>query len=429
MSKNVVVVGCQWGDEGKGKIVDLLTERAAAVIRFQGGHNAGHTLVINGKKTILRLIPSGILRPDVWCFLGNGVVVSPSALLSEIKELENTQVSVRDRLRISHACPVVLPSHVALDQAREGCSKSAIGTTQRGIGPAYEDKIARRAIRMGDLLHPKDFANKLAELLNYHNFILQQRFNLPAIDYQKTLDETLTIAKELTPLIADVSVLLEQQRRAGKNLLFEGAQATFLDIDHGTYPFVTSSNTTASAAATGTGFGPLYFDYVLGIVKAYSTRVGMGPFPTELDDAIGEIIRVKGREFGSNTGRPRRCGWVDTVMLQRAVQINSVSGLCVMKLDVLDELATIKICAAYRCGDKILSAPPFDSEEFAQCVPVYEEFPGWQTSTVGITEFAKLPANAQTYLRRIEELVGTPIAMVSTGPDRNETIVLRQVFD
>lgn len=429
MARNLVVIGCQWGDEGKGKIVDLLTEHVAAVIRFQGGHNAGHTLVINGHKTILRLIPSGILRPHVQCLIGNGVVLSLSALLAEIAELEATNLPVRDRLRISAACPLIMPYHSALDQACETRSgNDAIGTTKRGIGPAYEDKVARRGLRVGDLLHPERFASKLKELLDYQNFILQHYHHAPAVDYQKTLDEMLSLGAQITPLIADVPALLIALREQGKNLLFEGAQGTFLDIDQGTYPFVTSSNTTAGAAATGSGFGPRYLDYVLGITKAYATRVGAGPFPTELSDNAGELLRQRGREFGSVTGRPRRCGWLDAVILRRAVQINSVSGLCITKLDVLDGLDTVRICIGYRQGNQTLSTPPLDFEELAQCTPVYEDLPGWHTPTVGITQFDALPDTAQAYLRRIEELAGAPIAMISTGPDRDETIMLQTIF-
>lgn len=428
MSKSVVVVGCQWGDEGKGKIVDLLTEHAQAVIRFQGGHNAGHTLVINGKKTILRLMPSGVLRPGVMCIIGNGVVLSPATLLEEIQTLEATGVSVRDRLRISPACPLSLPFHTALDQAREA-GANAIGTTKRGIGPAYEDKIARRALRVGDLLYPQRFAEKLAALLDYHNFILKNYYQTETIDYQKVLSETLQQSEIIIPLVTDVSTLLVQLYQERKNLLFEGAQATFLDIDHGTYPFVTSSNTVAGAAATGTGIGPRYLDYVLGITKAYATRVGNGPFPSELTDSQGEALRARGHEFGSVTKRPRRCGWLDTVMLKRAVQLNSISGLCVTKMDVLDECDVINICVAYRYKGQLLSASPLDIEELEQCEPVYETLPGWRVSTAGIKEFHSLPEKARAYLRRVEELVGAPIAMVSTGADRQETIVLQKVFD
>lgn len=430
MNKNLIIIGCQWGDEGKGKIVDLLTENVAAVIRFQGGHNAGHTLVINGKKTILRLIPSGILRSNVHCLIGNGVVISPDALLSEIKELENTGMNVRDRLRISPACPLILPSHIALDIAREqGKGDAAIGTTKRGIGPAYEDKVARRGLRVSDLLNPLRFAEKLTEILHYHNFLLQQFYQAKTVDYQTTLDELLTHAKELTPLIADIPALLADYHQQGKHLLFEGAQGTFLDIDQGTYPFVTSSNTTAGAAATGSGFGPRNFDYVLGISKAYSTRVGSGPFPTELTDNIGELLRNRGNEYGSVTKRPRRCGWLDAVLLKRSVQLNSVSGLCITKMDVLDEFATLKICTGYRYNNQILTTFPLNIEQLANCKPIFEELPGWQTTTTHSKKFSDLPANAQMYLKRIEQLAGVPIDIVSTGPDRDETIVLRNLFE
>ena len=430
MNKNLIIIGCQWGDEGKGKIVDLLTENVAAVIRFQGGHNAGHTLVIDGKKTILRLIPSGILRRNVHCMIGNGVVISPDALLSEIKELESTGMNVRDRLRISPACPLILPSHIALDIAREqGKGDAAIGTTKRGIGPAYEDKVARRGLRMSDLSNPSHFAEKLKEILHYHNFLLQQFYQTATVDYQATLDELLTHAKELTPLIADIPALLADYRQQGKHLLFEGAQGTFLDIDQGTYPFVTSSNTTAGAAATGSGFGPRNFDYVLGISKAYSTRVGSGPFPTELTNDIGESLRNQGNEYGSVTKRPRRCGWLDAVLLKRSVQLNSVSGLCITKMDVLDEFATLKICIGYRYSNQILTTFPFNVEQLANCEPVFEELPGWQATTTHCKNFFDLPANAQAYLKRIEQLTGVPVDIVSTGPDRDETIILRNLFE
>lgn len=427
MNKNIVIIGCQWGDEGKGKIVDLLTEHVAAVVRFQGGHNAGHTLVINGHKTILRLIPSGILRSKVTCMIGNGVVISPAALVGEIKELETNNISVRDRLRISPACPLVLPSHIAIDQARE-TGDAAIGTTKRGIGPAYEDKVARRGLRVQDLLDPKQFAHKFKQLLAYHNFLLQNYYQVAPVDYQTALDELLTAGAELTPMMADIPGLLAEYQQQGKHLLFEGAQGTFLDIDHGTYPYVTSSNTTAGAAATGSGFGVRHLDYVLGITKTYSTRVGAGPYPTELLDDIGEQLRKRGNEFGSVTKRPRRCGWLDAVILRRAVQLNSISGLCLTKLDVLDELSTLRICVGYRLGDKILNAPPLANEQFSKCEPIYEELPGWKTPTLGIKQFSALPPNAQKYLRRIEELAGVPIALISTGPDREETITLQSVF-
>lgn len=427
MINNIVVVGCQWGDEGKGKIVDLLTEHVSAVVRFQGGHNAGHTLVINGKKTILRLLPSGILHPNVHCLIGNGVVISPLALLTEIKELEATSLSVRDRLHISETCPLVMPYHIALDQAKEG-RKNGIGTTKRGIGPAYEDKIARRGLRVGDLLYPEYFATQLAELLDYHNFLLKNYYQAETFDYQKVLDESLTFGAEIIPLLTDIPALLAQYQAENKKILFEGAQGTFLDIDQGTYPFVTSSNTTAGAAACGSGIGPAHLDYILGVIKAYTTRVGAGPFPTELLDKDGEILRKRGHEFGSVTGRPRRCGWFDAVLVKRAMQLNSLTGLCITKLDVLDGLDVIRICTAYRIGKQVLTAPPSHLKQLEVCVPVYEELPGWQASTSAIKKFADLPANAQTYLRRMEELVGVKIAMVSTGPDRDETIVLAPIY-
>lgn len=430
MNKNIIIIGCQWGDEGKGKIVDLLTENVAAVVRFQGGHNAGHTLVINGRKTILRLIPSGILRDKVECLIGNGVVISPSALLGEINELESNGVNVRARLRISPACPLILPSHGALDVAREHHKGgNMIGTTRRGIGPAYEDKVARRGLRMSDLLQPKRFAEKYQELLNYHNFLLTNYYHTETVDYQSTLDELLALGTELTPLIADIPVLIAHYRQENKNLLFEGAQGTFLDIDQGTYPFVTSSNTTAGAAATGSGCGPAELDYVLGISKAYSTRVGSGPYPTELINETGEHLRQRGNEFGSVTKRPRRCGWMDAVLLKRAVQLNSVTGLCITKLDVLDELATLKICTDYRHNGQLLTQFPLDIEDLADCEPVYEELPGWQTTTTHIKQLSDLPMNAQNYLKRIESLAGVPISIISTGPDREETIVLDKFFD
>ncbi len=430
MGKNVVVIGTQWGDEGKGKVVDMLTDRAHAVVRFQGGHNAGHTLVVAGKKTVLHLIPSGILREGVTCLIGNGVVLSPSALLEEISMLERNGVPARERLRISEACPLILPYHVALDHAREQArGKAAIGTTGRGIGPAYEDKVSRRGLRLGDLFHRERFASKLGEVLDYHNFALQHYFKTDPVDFQHVLDETLAMAEQLRPLVADVPALLNDLRVAGNGILFEGAQGALLDIDHGTYPFVTSSNTTAGGAATGSGFGPRYFDYVLGITKAYTTRVGSGPFPTELFDEMGEHLARRGHEFGSTTGRARRCGWFDAVALRRSNQINSVSGLCVMKLDVLDGLDTLRICTGYRCDGQLVEAPPIGADAMSNCEPVYEELPGWQESTVGVTEFDQLPANARAYLKRIEELVECPIDIVSTGPDRAETIVLRHPFD
>ncbi len=429
MGKYVVVIGTQWGDEGKGKIVDLLTERVSAVVRFQGGHNAGHTLVIDGRKTVLHLIPSGILREGVQCLIGNGVVLSPTALLEEIATLEANGVPARERLRISEACPLILPYHVALDHAREKArGKAAIGTTGRGIGPAYEDKVSRRGLRLGDLFHRERFAAKLGEVLDYHNFALQHYFKVDTIDFQKVLDESLALAEALQPLVADVTELLHRLRVNGESVMFEGAQGALLDIDHGTYPFVTSSNTTAGGAATGTGVGPRYLDYVLGITKAYTTRVGAGPFPTELFDEMGEHLASRGHEFGSTTGRPRRCGWFDAVALRRAIEINSVSGLCITKLDVLDGLDTIRLCVGYRCGAEERLTPPVGAEAFATCEPVYEDVPGWKESTVGVRRYEALPANARSYLKRIEAVVGANIDIISTGPDRSETIVLHDPF-
>ena len=430
MGKHVVVLGTQWGDEGKGKIVDLLTDQAAAVVRYQGGHNAGHTLVIDGQKTILRLIPSGILRADTQCLIGNGVVLSPEALFKEVGELEARGVPVRERLRISSACSLILPYHVALDQAREKARGEAkIGTTGRGIGPAYEDKIARRGLRVGDLFHPERFAVKLKEVLDYHNFVLQNYFNEPPVDFQKTYDEAMEHAKVMQPLVMDVVSRLHELRKAGENLMFEGAQGTLLDIDHGTYPFVTSSNTTAGGVATGSGVGPLYLDYILGITKAYTTRVGSGPFPTELFDETGAYLAKQGHEFGSVTGRPRRCGWFDAVILRRSIEINSISGLCLTKLDVLDGLDTVRICTGYKdAAGNLLTEAPTDADSYIGLQPVYEEMPGWSESTVGAQSLEALPANAQAYIRRIAELVEAPIDIVSTGPDRKETIVLRHPF-
>jgi len=429
MGKNIIIIGTQWGDEGKGKIVDMLTEHVSGVVRFQGGNNAGHTLVINGEKTILRLLPSGILHPGVQCFIGNGVVVSPSALISEIEELENKGISVYGRLFLSQACTLLLPYHVAIDQIREKAKGEAkIGTTGRGIGPAYEDKIARRALRVADLLYPERFAAKLKEVLAYHNFILTNFYHETAFDVQQVLQETLALSEKIKPLIADVANMLAKLQKAGANLLFEGAQGTYLDIDHGTYPYVTSSNTTAGAAATGSGFGPLYFDQVLGIAKTYTTRVGSGPFPTELTDAAGQDLAVRGHEFGSVTGRPRRCGWFDAVAMRNSARINSLSSLCLTKLDVLDVFEVIKVCVAYRYHGVELSVLPLDIESFADCEPIYEELPGWQTATLGIQRWEELPANAQRYLKRLEELVGVPIGIVSTGADREATIMLKHPF-
>jgi adenylosuccinate synthase len=429
MATNLVVIGAQWGDEGKGKIVDLLTERAAAVVRFQGGHNAGHTLVIGGAKTVLSLIPSGILHPGVQCLIGNGVVLSPEALLAEMAELESRGVPVRERLRLSPACPLILPYHAALDIARETARGDAkIGTTGRGIGPAYEDKAARRGLRLGDLRNAARFEAKLRDVMDYHNFVLREYYKAPQIDVQQTLEQSLRRGETLLPMMADVPALLHEYRMAGKRILFEGAQGALLDIDHGTYPFVTSSNTTAGATATGSGFGPLYLDYVLGITKAYTTRVGSGPFPTELFDEVGAHLARRGHEFGATTGRPRRCGWFDAVSLREVVRINSVSGLCITKLDVLDGLETINMCVGYEDSSGHIVGTPRDSADFESLVPIYETVAGWEGSTLGITEWDQLPLNARRYIERIAEVVGVGVDIVSTGPDRTETIILRDPF-
>jgi adenylosuccinate synthase len=429
MGRNVVVIGTQWGDEGKGKVVDLLTEQVAAVIRFQGGHNAGHTLVIDGEKTVLHLIPSGILRPQVQCFIGNGVVLEPNALMEEVKGLEARDIPVRERLRISPACQLVLPYHVKLDLAREERrGNQKIGTTGRGIGPAYEDKAARRGVRLGDLYYWQEFAAKLSEVMEYHNFMLESYYKTAPVDLSRTLDQCAQVAEQIRPMVADIVPLLHDLRGRGENLLFEGAQGALLDVDLGTYPFVTSSNTTAGGTAVGSGFGPRYLDYVLGITKAYATRVGSGPFPTELFDAIGEGLAKRGHEFGSTTGRPRRCGWFDAVALRQAVQINSISGLCLTKLDVLDGLEQIRICVGYQSESGVDAAPRFGSEYYSQIKPVYEDVPGWKESTVGVQRYQDLPKNAKAYLKRVEETVGAPIDIISTGPDRTETIILKDPF-
>ncbi len=430
MGKNVIVIGTQWGDEGKGKIVDWLTDRAGAVVRFQGGHNAGHTLVINGHKTVLHLIPSGALHSGIECLIGNGVVLSPPALLEEIESLEKAGVSICQRLKISAACPLLLPVHVALDQAREGhLGNHAIGTTGRGIGPAYEDKVARRSIRVDDWLYPARLADKLRTLLDYHNFVLTHYYQCPAVDYQAALDELLAWGEALKLMICDVGARLRELQRQGKDLLFEGAQGALLDIDHGTYPFVTSSNTTAGGAACGSGLGPLDFDYVLGVTKAYSTRVGNGPFPTELHDRIGRHLSAKGNEFGATTGRPRRCGWFDAVAMRKSARLNSLSGICLTKLDVLDGLDEIAIGIAYRLDGQILEQAPLGAEDYARCEPVLEVLPGWQENTFGVTRFEDLPVNARAYISRIEELLEVPVTVLSTGPDRHQTIVLEHPFD
>jgi adenylosuccinate synthase len=430
MAKNVVVLGSQWGDEGKGKVVDLLTDRAAAVVRFQGGHNAGHTLVIGKEKTVLHLIPSGILRDNVMCLIGNGVVLSPSALFEELAMLEQRGVPARERLRISEACPLILPYHIALDQAREiARGKSAIGTTGRGIGPTYEDKVSRRGLRLGDLLDEKKFAEKLSTVMEYHNFSLKHYFKAAEVDYQTVLDEIIGYREQLVELIADIPAMLDNFRNEGRNIMFEGAQGTLLDIDQGTYPYVTSSNTTAGGACTGSGIGPKDLDYILGITKAYTTRVGAGPFPTELFDEVGKHLGEKGHEFGATTGRARRCGWFDGVALRRAAQINSLTGLCITKLDVLDGLETLKLCTSYKYRGNTIMLPPLGADAIEQCEPVYEELPGWSESSVGVKDLNALPANAKAYLNRLEEIVGVPIDIVSTGPERDETIILKHPFD
>ena len=429
MSKNIVVIGTQWGDEGKGKIVDWLAESAQGVVRFQGGHNAGHTLWINGQKTILRLIPSGIMHPHVTCFIGNGVVLSPEALLKEIGELEQAGLDVRSRLQISPACPLILPYHIAVDQAREARKGDGkIGTTGRGIGPAYEDKVGRRAIRVQDLFDQEVFDQKLAEALDYHNFVLTQYLGAEAVSADQVREQVMALAPAILPMVADVSSNLNTLQKSGQKLLFEGAQGALLDIDHGTYPFVTSSNCIAGAAAAGAGVGPQSLSYVLGIAKAYTTRVGSGPFPTELHDDTGAHLAKVGKEFGSVTGRPRRCGWFDGAAMKRSVMLNGVSGLCITKLDVLDGLETIKIGVGYRYKGQFLDVLPYGAHAAAEAEPVLEEMPGWTESTVGITEYDKLPVNARRYLERIAEVCDVAIDMVSTGPDRLETIVLNHPF-
>jgi len=429
MGKSVVVIGAQWGDEGKGKIVDLLTDKVQAVVRFQGGHNAGHTLVINGVKTALNLIPSGIMHPGVACLIGNGVVLSLPDLIREIEKIEATGASVRDRLRVSAAAPLVLPVHVKLDQARElARGEARIGTTGKGIGPAYEDKVARRAIRVGDLFHREQLAAKLGELLAFHNFVLRHYYKQPPEDFQTTLDALLGYAEVVRPMVADVTELLRQHLLRGDNVLFEGAQGAMLDVDHGTYPYVTSSNTTAGGAATGTGVGPRNLDYVLGIVKAYATRVGGGPFPTELDNNLGEAIRHKGDEYGTVTRRPRRCGWFDAVAARRSIFNNSVSGLCVTKLDVLDGMETVRLCTGYRVNGQPCETLPIGAEGMAAVEAVYETLPGWRESTFGVRDYEALPDTARAYLRRMEEICDVEIAIISTGPDRDHTIVLHSPF-
>ncbi len=430
MGKAVVLIGAQWGDEGKGKVVDLLTDRADAVVRFQGGHNAGHTLVIDGQRTVLHLIPSGILRERVHCLIGNGVVVSPAALHAEIVGLEERGVAVRERLQLSAACPLILPHHIALDAAREQArGRNAIGTTGRGIGPAYEDKVARRGLRLGDLMREDSFADRLRELSQYHNFLLTTLYGAAAVDFAATLDEALRLGAELRPLLGNVAQTLDGLLHAGKSVLFEGAQGMLLDIDHGTYPFVTSSNTTAGAAACGSGIGPTSIDYVLGVCKAYTTRVGSGPFPTELHDDIGRLLSERGQERGATTGRPRRCGWFDAVAMRSARTVNGLSGLCLTKLDVLDGVDPVRVCTAYRQGSTTLEAAPSGADALAQCEPVYEELSGWTDSTTGVTRLEALPRNARRYLDRLAELSGLPIDIVSTGPGREHTAIVRHPFD
>ncbi len=429
MANSVVILGTQWGDEGKGKIVDMLTEKADAVVRFQGGHNAGHTIVVNEQQTILHLVPSGILRNQVECLIGNGVVLAPDALQEEITMLEAQGVPVTERLGVSPACPLILPYHILLDQAREKArGKAAIGTTGRGIGPAYEDKVSRRGLRVADLFDEENCNQRLENIIDYHNFMLKEYFKHDSINVEEVKAFCRAYANMLEPLVTDVSARIYELRVQNKNILFEGAQGTLLDIDHGTYPFVTSSNTTAGGACTGSGTGPSSIDHILGIVKAYTTRVGGGPFPTELFDEVGEELASRGKEFGATTGRPRRCGWLDAVALRRAMQINGVTGLCITKLDVLDNLSTIKICTQYKHQGETLQLSPMDGGSFDQCEPVYEEYAGWQQSTLGVTEFDQLPKQAKDYLDRVQELLGVPIDIVSTGPDRAHNIICNSIF-
>lgn len=438
MSKNVVIIGTQWGDEGKGKVVDLITDKVSSVVRFQGGHNAGHTLVIDGKKTVLHLIPSGILRESVECLIGHGVVLSMTALIKELGELEEAGVDAKSRLKISPGCPLIMPYHIALDNAREvKRGKAAIGTTGNGIGPAYEDKVARRGLRVGDLLDEQSFAKKLQEVMEYHNFALTNYYGVDALDYEQVLAQAMEQAQTVKPMITDVTEQIHNHIKNNENILFEGAQGALLDIDQGTYPFVTSSNTTSGGAVTGSGVGVTDIDYVVGIVKAYTTRVGGGPFPTELiydvstDEGhpIGKILGTVGNEFGATTGRQRRCGWLDMVTLKRSFDLNSVSGICLTKLDVLDSLQSIKICIAYELNGEQITTPPYDAQGYADAKPVYIEMPGWQTSTIGTDSFDKLPQQAQDYIRKIEQLSGLPVDILSTGPDRDETLILNHPFN
>ncbi|MBP5990410.1 MAG: adenylosuccinate synthase [Piscinibacter sp.] len=433
---NVVVVGTQWGDEGKGKVVDWLTDHAEAVVRFQGGHNAGHTLVIKGVKTALQLIPSGIMRDGVACFIGNGVVVDPTHLLSEIERLEGIGLEVRSRLYVSESCPLILPFHVEVDRAREALRETSgagkIGTTGKGIGPAYEDKVARRALRVQDLKHPERFATKLRELLALHNVALTGYLKSQALEFQPIFEHAMKVAEQLKPMLADVGYMLHTINQRGGNILFEGAQGTLLDIDHGTYPYVTSSNCVAGNAAAGSGVGPDMLHYILGITKAYTTRVGSGPFPTELpmdqEGTVGHHLSTVGQERGTVTGRPRRCGWLDAAALKRSIIINGISGLCITKLDVLDKLAEIKVCVGYELNGKRIDILPLDADDVAACVPIYDSFPGWSESTFGVTQWDKLPLNARRYLERVQQFIGAPIDMVSTGPDREHTILLKHPY-
>ena len=434
--RNVVVVGTQWGDEGKGKVVDWLTDHAQGVVRFQGGHNAGHTLVIKGRKTALQLIPSGIMRDGVPCYIGNGVVVDPTHLLTEIERLESIGVEVRSRLFLSESCPLIMPFHVEVDRAREALRETSgagkIGTTGKGIGPAYEDKVARRALRVQDLKHPSRFEGKLRELLAMHNFMLSGYLHGSALEFAPIFDQAMSVAEQLRPMLADVGYRIHQAHRGGANILFEGAQGTLLDIDHGTYPYVTSSNCVAGNAAAGAGVGPDMLHYVLGITKAYTTRVGSGPFPTELPmdqpGSIGHHLSTVGQERGTVTGRPRRCGWLDAAALKRSMIINGVSGLCITKLDVLDGLPEIRVCVGYRLAGQTADILPLDADDIMACEPIFETLPGWSASSFGCTQWSQLPANARAYLERIQALIGAPIDMVSTGPDREHTIVLRHPY-
>jgi len=430
MRKNVVVIGTQWGDEGKGKIVDLLTDKAHAVVRFQGGHNAGHTLVIDGKTTVLHLIPSGVLRDNIRCLIGNGVVLAPDALIKELDELKASGVEVENRLGISESCPLILPYHIALDNAREVArGKKAIGTTGRGIGPAYEDKVARRGLRFGEMLDIPHFTERLKEVMEYHNFTLEHYFKADTVDYQQVLDQCLVYAERLTPLVEDVSHTLHKMQEAGQSIMFEGAQGALLDIDHGTYPYVTSSNTTAGGAASGTGVGPRDLGTVVGIVKAYTTRVGSGPFPTELFDDDGNYLGEKGHEFGATTGRKRRCGWLDMVSLKRSLLINSVNSICITKLDVLDGMEKVKICTGYKLNGTVVEVPPIGADLFEKCEPIYMEMDGWSESCADAKSYADLPIKAQAYLEKIAELTGVSIDIISTGPDRKETIVRKDPYE